>query len=59
MGTTASPFLNPIAAELEGIGPQPTAKALSRRARKHSALSAVVVLWVAFAFNLIGFGANY
>jgi diguanylate cyclase (GGDEF)-like protein len=31
MGTAASPFLNPIAAELEGVGLKPSAKALSRR----------------------------
>jgi diguanylate cyclase len=34
MGTAASPFLNPIAAELEGVGSKPTAKALSRRAKQ-------------------------
>ena len=34
MGTAASSFLNPIAAELEGVGPKPTAKALARRARQ-------------------------
>jgi diguanylate cyclase (GGDEF)-like protein len=34
MGTTASPFLNPIAAELEGVGPKPTARVLSRRTRQ-------------------------
>lgn len=34
MGTAASSFLNPIAAELEGAGPKPTAKALARRARQ-------------------------
>ena len=32
MGTAS--FLNPIAAELEGVGPKPTAKMLSRRARQ-------------------------
>jgi diguanylate cyclase (GGDEF)-like protein len=31
MGTAASPFLNPIAAELEGMGFKPSANALSRR----------------------------
>jgi len=34
MGTTASPFLNPIAAELESVGPQPTARMLTRRVRQ-------------------------
>ena len=34
MGTAASSFLNPIAAELEGAGPKPTAKVLARRARQ-------------------------
>ena len=34
MGTAASSFLNPIAAELEGVGPKPTVKALARRARQ-------------------------
>jgi diguanylate cyclase len=34
MGTAASSFLNPIAAELEGVGPKPTAKALARRAKQ-------------------------
>ncbi len=34
MGTAASSFLNPIAAELEGVGPKPTAKVLARRARQ-------------------------
>lgn len=34
MGTAASSFLNPIAAELEGVGPKPTANALARRARQ-------------------------
>jgi diguanylate cyclase (GGDEF)-like protein len=33
MGTTASSFLNPIAAEVESSGLKPTAKALTRRAR--------------------------
>jgi diguanylate cyclase (GGDEF)-like protein len=34
MGTAASSFLNPIAAELEGVGPKPTAKALARRTKQ-------------------------
>ncbi len=59
MGTAASSFLNPIAAELEGAGPNPTAKALSRRAkqRRHTlaaqvasyALGAAVLLIYAHA----------
>jgi diguanylate cyclase (GGDEF)-like protein len=42
MGTAASPFLNPIAAELEGIGPGLTAKALSRRARQRRRIQALI-----------------
>jgi diguanylate cyclase (GGDEF)-like protein len=42
MGTTASPFLNPIAAELEGIGPRPTAKALTRRARQRRQIQGMI-----------------
>ena len=34
MGSTASPFLNPIAAELDDVGPRPTAQVLSRRTRQ-------------------------
>ncbi len=59
MGTAASSFLNPIAAELEGADPNPTAKALSRRAkqRRHTlaaqvasyALGAAVLLIYAHA----------
>lgn len=44
MGTTASPFLNPIAAELEGVGPKPTAKVLLRRARQRRQMHAVQVV---------------
>jgi diguanylate cyclase (GGDEF)-like protein len=32
MGSAASPLLNPIAAELESVGPKPTAQTLARRA---------------------------
>ena len=39
---TAAPFLNPIAAELEGVGPQPTAKALSRRARQRRQIMVMI-----------------
>jgi diguanylate cyclase (GGDEF)-like protein len=42
MGSAASPFLNPIAAELEGAGPRPTAKALSRRARQRRQIQAMI-----------------
>ena len=42
MGTTASVFLNPIAAELEGVGPKPTAMVLSRRARQRRQLQAMI-----------------
>jgi diguanylate cyclase (GGDEF)-like protein len=42
MGTAASPFLNPIAAELEGIGAGLTAKALSRRARQRRRIQALI-----------------
>ena len=42
MGTAASPFLNPIAAELEGVGSKPTAKALSRRARQRRQILAMI-----------------
>jgi diguanylate cyclase len=42
MGTTASPFLNPIAAELEGAGERPTAKALSRRAKQRRGIQGMI-----------------
>ena len=42
MGTAASPFLNPIAAELEGVGPKPTAKALSRRAKQRRQIQGMI-----------------
>src|ERR1700754_1396682 len=42
MGSAASPFLNPIAAELEGVGPRPSAKALSRRARQRRQIQAMI-----------------
>jgi diguanylate cyclase (GGDEF)-like protein len=44
MGTTASPLLNPIAAELESVGPKPTAKVLLRRARQRRQMHAVQVV---------------
>jgi diguanylate cyclase len=42
MGTAASPFLNPIAAELESAGPKRTAKALSRRARQRRQIQGMI-----------------
>ena len=42
MGTAASSFLNPIAAELEGVGRHPTAKALTRRARRRRQIQGIV-----------------
>jgi diguanylate cyclase (GGDEF)-like protein len=42
MGTAASAFLNPIAAELEGVGAQRTAKELSRRARQRRQIQGMV-----------------
>ena len=42
MGTVASPFLNPIAAELEGAAPKQTAKALSRRAKQRRQIQGMI-----------------
>jgi len=42
MGTAASPFLNPIAAELEGVDPRPTAEALWRRAKQRRQIQAMI-----------------
>jgi diguanylate cyclase len=43
MGTAASPFLNPIADELEGVGPtKPTAEALLRRARQRRQVQSMI-----------------
>jgi diguanylate cyclase (GGDEF)-like protein len=44
MGTTASSFLNPIAAEVEGSGPKPAAEVLLRRARQRRQMHAVQVV---------------
>ena len=41
MGTAAS-FLNPIAAELEGAGSQPSAKALARRAQQRRQIQGMI-----------------
>jgi diguanylate cyclase (GGDEF)-like protein len=42
MGTAASALLDPISAELEGVGRQRTAKELSRRARQRRQIQAMV-----------------
>ena len=42
MGITASPFLNPIAAEPESLGPRPAAEALSRRARQRRQIQGMI-----------------
>src|SRR6266481_8439729 len=42
MGTAASPFLNPIAAELEGVSPKRTARALSLRARQRRQIQGMI-----------------
>jgi diguanylate cyclase len=42
MGTAASPFLNPIAAELESVSPNRTAKALSLRARQRRQIQGMI-----------------
>jgi diguanylate cyclase len=42
MGSTASPFLNPIAAELDDVGPRPTAQVLSRRTRQRRQIQGMI-----------------
>src|SRR5216683_107540 len=42
MGITASPFLNPTAAEPESLGPRPAAEALSRRARQRRQIQGMI-----------------
>jgi diguanylate cyclase (GGDEF)-like protein len=42
MGIAASSFLNPIAAELEGVSPKLTAKALARRARQRRQIQVMI-----------------
>src|SRR5215203_4517006 len=42
MGTAASPFLNPIAAELDGAGMRPSAEALARRATQRRQIQVMV-----------------
>jgi diguanylate cyclase len=54
MGTAASSFLNPIAAELEGVGPKPTAKALSRRAKQRRQIQGMIgVSYIIDAYILL------
>ncbi len=54
MGTAASPFLNPIAAELEGVGSKPTAKTLSRRAKQRRDIQGMIgASYVIDAFILL------
>jgi diguanylate cyclase (GGDEF)-like protein len=42
MGTTASPFLHSIAAELPGVGLRPSASALARRARQRRQIQLMI-----------------
>jgi diguanylate cyclase (GGDEF)-like protein len=42
MGTAASPFLNPIAAEQESVSPKRTAQALSLRARRRRQIQGMI-----------------
>jgi diguanylate cyclase (GGDEF)-like protein len=54
MGTAASPLLNPIAAELEGMDPKPSAKALSRRAGQRRQIQGLIaVSYLIDAFVLL------
>jgi diguanylate cyclase len=54
MGTAASAFLNPIAAELEGVGPKPTANVLSRRAKQRREIQGMIgVSYVIDAYILL------
>jgi diguanylate cyclase (GGDEF)-like protein len=54
MGTAASAFHNPIAAELESAGPRPTAKVLLRRAKQRRQIQGMVgVSYVMDAFVLL------
>jgi diguanylate cyclase (GGDEF)-like protein len=54
MSTAASPFLNPITAELEGVGPKRTAEALSRRARQRRQIQGIIAAsYVVDAFVLL------
>src|ERR1700692_720381 len=42
MGTAAFPFLNPIAAELDGVRPRPRAEALSRRPKQRRKIQGMI-----------------
>lgn len=42
MGSAASSFLNPIAAELDGVGSKPTAKVLLRRAKQRRQIQGII-----------------
>jgi diguanylate cyclase len=42
MGTTAPPFLHPIAAELQGAGARPSASTLARRARQRRQIQLMI-----------------
>ena len=54
MGTAASSFLNPIAAELEGVGLKLTAQTLSRRAKQRRQIQGMIgVSYVVDAFVLL------
>ncbi len=44
MDTAASPFLHPIAAELDGVGSKPTAKVLSRRIRQRRQIQTMIAV---------------
>ncbi len=56
MGTAASAFHNPIAAELEGASPRPSAKVLLRRAKQRRQIQGMVgVSYVMDAFVLLIF----
>ncbi len=54
MASAASPPVNPIAAELDGVGAKPTAEALSRRARQRRQIQGMVgASYVIDAFILL------
>ncbi len=54
MGTAASAFHNPIAAEMDGVGSRPTATALSRRAKQRRQIQGMIgVSYVIDAFVLL------
>ncbi len=54
MGTAASPFLNPVADKLEGVGPKRTAQALLRRAAQRRQIQGMIgISYVIDAFLLL------